>query len=346
MGDPFSVASGSVFLRRRDLQVSQTAGDLHFFRSFTSTADTWNQPVGQKFYPLLRGIPKPFGAAPELSTSVHWWHSLFSFIADGPNDQFQGQTAFFRDLNGHLSSFSECSTAACWLSPTSRSQSQRDLVQLGTPDGGVGYTVTTEDGRRLEYGANWVDVTPGRFSFLTRVANANNETIARVSYATPLTPDGGTCPTCCTSCDAGSGSAPNCQSGAPYVSAVTMANGTVLTFSYVTLVGNNGVECVLDRISDGTSVVAKYNYAQSGLLSSVVVDPGLDGGVAETYSYYDAGFSVTGPRGTVTYQFDPNNQGKVISEVSPNDNLAVSWGTTRSIANSAVTDQYLEGARR
>src|SRR4051812_1493104 len=65
-----------------------SAGRLTFFRSYTSSGDTWQYKT--TWPPELAGVPKPFGGNPagfDLGNgdlTLRWWHNYFAFVTQIP----------------------------------------------------------------------------------------------------------------------------------------------------------------------------------------------------------------------------------------------------------------------
>ncbi len=337
-GDPFNVASGLSFLRREDLRIDMAVGSFSLYRVFSGSDALWSEIPGAG----ISNAPPPFGVSRTNSTSLNWWHSLFSSATLVTRTQ-ASPLVLVRDPGGRLESFtaSTCDGGvAGWACSGPGDEAERDRLLLSTPDAGAGYTLFTDEGRKLIFNVPWRGAATDSKKFLGAIWNSRDEEIAKIEYSMPNIA-GVTCPNYGSGCDGGS----ECNSGAPYVSAVTLSNGTKLQFLYRALIGANGMECVLDYVTAtgldaGTATVASYSYDgdKPGQLAGFTAGP-TAASSDETYGY-TGGFTVSGPKGTVTHTY---TGGQVTVSDEPNHHLLVSgWGTNggTQVTNSAVYGPY------
>ena len=291
MGDPVTIHSTGAYSWHRpvDIRIPTPVGGFEFRRIFTnavsSTNSFWWLSGGARDFLLNGATPPPFGHA-GTPTGALWWHSLFSAAYNVKDGTYL--IAYFQLPNGGRLTFRGCETDAgissalgCpgWRPHDPESPGEKARL-WEEPDGG-GLDLFLEDGRRLRYGAPFVQPDAGTSVqvFLSAEFTREGRELYRVTYAS-------------------SGEACSGVAGAPYVRLVSIAGGAQLKFDYAMRSGLGGSECVLEKIWERASpssswrAIVDYAYTggNAGLLASATQ---LTSGGDRTESYsYDGGFFV------------------------------------------------------
>ncbi|MBN8232579.1 RHS repeat-associated core domain-containing protein [Corallococcus macrosporus] len=248
-----------------DLGVQGELGGLNFLRKYVSTDNFWSYQsmLGNSNEPFL---PKPFGSSPSRTSSLRWWHTLYSFVyVKGTTPGVS--TWAVRDIEGEVLEFAACSltSAGCFAAP--RTTSRWSNASLYRAADGTFVLVKPGEGRFV-YASKWMANGVVSRYFLTRVEEDRLSGTPRVrlslAYATP-TNVSITCP-----------GASTLGNGVPYLSTVTTEEGATLRLVYRQIYAKPPSpvwECVISQLmlrtnpnapagtSPQESVVAEYKYA-------------------------------------------------------------------------------------
>ncbi|RKG65578.1 hypothetical protein D7V80_22840 [Corallococcus sp. CA054B] len=269
-----------------DLGLQGALGGFNFVRRYVSTEKYWayQSMLGSNTEPF---VAKPFGTSPGSTSSLRWWHSLYSFVM--VKGMMPGVSTWaVRDTNGDVLEFSACSStgAGCFATPRATSRwSDASLFWTGSS-----FILTRPGDGRYIYASPWAANGVVRRHFLTRVEEFRPGGTPRVRLSLEYAPqsigqygDQLHCP--------GQSSTNN---GVPFLTAVTTEEGSKMRLYYRRIYSRHpsvGEECVLDRLSLHTDpnsydpgnrqnevTVAQYRYPTAndeygsqlgGLLSSV-----------------------------------------------------------------------------
>lgn len=339
IGDPVNIADGNTYLRKKDVSLNTSLGELALYRSYNSFADVWSEGT-------FNDMPRPFGMYNGTSDAMRWWHSLYAAVLVN-----SATVWYVRDLDGRLSRFDGCagssmplSTTPCWATNSSDNIAIRDRLYWT----GSSFIFYRDNGERLLFGARFVRPGDGSLYpdvrmryFLTEIQTLKGQTKAAIAYAQPaLTP---ACP---------AGDSTYSTSGAPYISTVTTVDGARLTFNYKRLdnIYNTG-ECVLDNVTvldraldAGTAeqVAVTYTYTTSssvetpGLLATVSFPDRPNAGT-ESYTYSSTQFTQSNG-GTAIVEQTYNNDTSVATASSQNENLGITWMTTSGLPDGGLCE--------
>jgi hypothetical protein len=274
-----------------DVTVQTGLGPFSLTRSFSGTTRTWafKQPTNQAQYLGAQ----PFGASPNQSSSIQWWHNLYSFVALVPAHWESGKWVpprwQVRDMDGALHQYWACPTGTT-SGFCANLDSPETKLYWDAPN--TQFIFYKEGAGRAYYGKRW------RKTGLNQRDVFMLSSVQRAQYSEPGQPPpvlatlrypvGVALPT---ECAYDSQTNPNgiVYDGPPYVTGVTLFGGSQLSFAYTTVpsAATPGArECVLESVqlaSPGapseTVVSFDYDHGQAGLLSAAsssatYTDPG------------------------------------------------------------------------
>lgn len=344
IGDPVNIADGNTYVRHNDVSLNTSLGELDVYRTYNSFENLWG------YEGAFTDMPRPFGMYNGVADKMRWWHSLYATV------YIASPTVWWvRDTDGRVIQYNGCagssmplSTTPCWATNSSQSASITDRLYWT----GSSFIFYPASGGQLLFEARFIRPNDGGLFpnvrmryFLTEIRTSTGQTKATIAYAQPaLTP---TCP---------AGNTTYSTPGTPYISTVTTADGTRLTFNYKRLVNILGTgECVLDnvtvldRASDGGTaeqLAVTYSYTKSGgverpgLLAAVDLHDRPDAGT-ETYSYLapDGGAEFTETHaGTAVVQHVYNSDIVVGTAASLSENMSISWNKTVGLPDGGLCE--------
>lgn len=268
-GDPLAVQNGQSVHNVVDVRLPTPYGEVTVERRYRS--DPRTSILGYTYGAANVYVPRPYGTPDGGDASSVWMNSFQATVRINAD----GTLWTASDTSGALHEFSSCAPAPCFATRTSRFANSTAKLYRGA----TGFVLLRQGERRLVYEAPHVTGSDTRY-FLSRIEapeaaiDGGALVVATVNYADP-----GGCP--------GASS-----SGVPYISSVTLPNGSEILWRYGTNVGYSKYfmsECVvvgLDVRAPGGNPekVVDYAYWEGGRLFSARYGP--DGGQGhEEYGY-------------------------------------------------------------